>query len=246
MKRDQESERINRELLEADKTTDKFKQETPTLNVFAAPKCGLCTEGHDWAPDPMIQALPIQCVKVPRFKVKVEGVELECVIDSGAGPALIVPEGLAIQLLTVKHGELTEVYKAILPPIGDVEIASCTGGNVPIMGQAIVRLQIADIKCNTPMLIMKTNNPRAECLLGVYAMRQMGFMLFAPTGEELLGHDLSQLPEDQRPKVEAPVILPKTAHTQVNLLKFYSTKPLELGPLHKGNVWKKPMDICSS
>ncbi|MCP4486821.1 MAG: hypothetical protein GY820_05810, partial [Gammaproteobacteria bacterium] len=182
------------------KTTDRFKQETPTLNVFAAPKCGLRNVGHDWAPDPMIQALPIQCVKVPRFKVKVEGVELECVIDSGAGPALIVPEGLAIQILSVKHGDLNEVYKAILPPIGDVEIASCTGGNVPIMGQAIVRLQIKEIKCNTLMLLMKTNNPRAECLLGVYAMRQMGFMLFAPTGEELLGHDLSQLPEDQRPK----------------------------------------------
>ncbi|MCP4474577.1 MAG: hypothetical protein GY821_08465 [Gammaproteobacteria bacterium] len=246
MKRDQESERVNRKLLEADKTTDKFKQETPTLNVFAAPKCGLRTVGHDWAPDPLIQALPIQCVKVPRFKVRVEGQELECVIDSGAGPALIVPEGLAIQILSIKHGDLNEVYKAILPPIGDVEIASCTGGNVPIMGQAIVRLQIGDIKCNTPMLIMKTNNPRAECLLGVYAMRQMGFMLFAPTGEELLGHDLSQLPEDQRPKVEAPVILPKTAHTQVNLLKCYSAKPLELGPLHKGNIRKKPMDVCSS
>ncbi|MCP4491936.1 MAG: hypothetical protein GY820_32225, partial [Gammaproteobacteria bacterium] len=130
--------------------------------------------------------------------------------------------------MSVKHGDLNEVYKAILPPIGDVEIASCTGGNVPIMGQAIVRIQIGEIKCNTPMLIMKTNNPRAECLLGVYAMRQMGFMLFAPTGEELLGHDLSQLPGDQRPKVEAPVILPKTAHTQVNLLKCYSTTPLEL------------------
>ncbi|MCP4492477.1 MAG: hypothetical protein GY820_34995, partial [Gammaproteobacteria bacterium] len=71
MKRDQESERVNRQLLESDKTTDRFRQETPTLNVFAAPKCGLRTEGHDWAPDPMIQALPIQCVKVPRFKVKV-------------------------------------------------------------------------------------------------------------------------------------------------------------------------------
>ncbi|MCP4473763.1 MAG: hypothetical protein GY821_04200, partial [Gammaproteobacteria bacterium] len=94
MKRDQESERIKQKLLESEKTTDKFKQETPTLNVFAAPKGGLRTEGHEWAPDPLIQALPIQCVKVPRFKVKVEGVELECVIDSGAGPALIVPEGL--------------------------------------------------------------------------------------------------------------------------------------------------------
>ncbi|MCP4491461.1 MAG: hypothetical protein GY820_29725 [Gammaproteobacteria bacterium] len=70
-------------------------------------------------------------------------------------------------------------------------------------------------------------------------MRKMGFMLFAHTGEELLGHDLSQLPEDQRPKVEAQVFLPKNAHTQVNLLKCYSAKPLELGPLHKGKIRMK-------
>ncbi|MCP4485719.1 MAG: hypothetical protein GY820_00040, partial [Gammaproteobacteria bacterium] len=134
---------------------------------------------------------------------------------------------------------MSDVYKAIRPPIGNMEIASCTGVEVPIMGQAVVSVQIDKIKCNTPMLIMKTNSPRAECLLGVYALRQMGFMLFAPTGEELLGHDVSQLPNDQRPKVEAPVKLPKTAHTQVNLLKCYSTKPLELGPLNKGQIKMK-------
>ncbi|MCP4475085.1 MAG: hypothetical protein GY821_11090, partial [Gammaproteobacteria bacterium] len=95
------------------------------------------------------------------------------------------------------------------------------------------------IKCNTPMLIMKTNNPRAECLLGVYALRQMGFMLFAPTGEELLGQDVSKIPSDKCPKVDAPVKLPKTTHTQVNLLKCYSAKPLELGPMHKGRIKMK-------
>ncbi|MCP4490421.1 MAG: hypothetical protein GY820_24340, partial [Gammaproteobacteria bacterium] len=121
MKRDQESQRINQKLLESEKTTDKFKNNQPALNVFAAPKCGLSTVSDDWAPDPLIQALPIQCVKVPRFTIKVEGQDLERVVDTGAGPALIVPEGLAIQILSVKYGELSEVYKAILPPIGNVE-----------------------------------------------------------------------------------------------------------------------------
>ncbi|MCP4492723.1 MAG: hypothetical protein GY820_36260, partial [Gammaproteobacteria bacterium] len=226
-------------MIESEKISDKFKQETTTLNVFAAPKCGLSTVSDNWAPDPLIQALPIQCVKVPRFTIKVEGQELECVIDMGAGPALIVPEGLAIQILSVKYGELNEVYKAILPPIGNVEIASCTGGEVPIMGQAVVSVQIDEIKCNTPMLIMKTNNLRAECLLGVYALRQMGFMLFAPNGKELLGQDMSKVPSDKCPKVDAPVKLRKTTHTQVNLLKCYSAKPLELGPLHKGRIKMK-------
>ncbi len=58
---------------------------------------------------------------------------MECMIDTGAGPALIVPEGLTIQILSVKYGDLNEVYKAVLPPIGNVEIASCTGGEVLIM-----------------------------------------------------------------------------------------------------------------
>ncbi|MCP4488113.1 MAG: hypothetical protein GY820_12455, partial [Gammaproteobacteria bacterium] len=164
MKRDQESHRINQQLLELEKITDKFKDSQPALNVFAAPKCGLSTVKEDWVPDPLIQALPIQCVRVPRFTIKVEGQNLECVVDTGAGPALIVPERLAIQILSVKYGELSEVYKAILPPIGNVEIASCTGGDVPIMGQAVVSVQIDKIKCNTPMLIMKTNIPHAECL----------------------------------------------------------------------------------
>ncbi len=53
----------------------------------------------------------------------------------GSRPALIVPEGLAIQILSVKYGDLNEVYKALLPPIGNVEVASCTGGEVPIIGQ---------------------------------------------------------------------------------------------------------------
>ncbi|MCP4475530.1 MAG: hypothetical protein GY821_13395, partial [Gammaproteobacteria bacterium] len=48
MKRDQESEYRQQQLLESEKITDKFKQETPTLNVFAAPKLGLRTVGHDW------------------------------------------------------------------------------------------------------------------------------------------------------------------------------------------------------
>ncbi len=54
-----------------------------------------------------------------------------------------------------------------------------------------------------------------------------------------MGQDVSEVPEDKRPKVEAPVILPKTTHTQVNLLKCYSAKPLELGPLHKGKIKMK-------
>ncbi|MCP4494302.1 MAG: hypothetical protein GY820_44430, partial [Gammaproteobacteria bacterium] len=60
MKRNQESDRINQKLLESEKITDKFKDNQPALNVFAAPKCGLSTVSDDWAPDPLIQALPIQ------------------------------------------------------------------------------------------------------------------------------------------------------------------------------------------
>ncbi|MCP4474844.1 MAG: hypothetical protein GY821_09840, partial [Gammaproteobacteria bacterium] len=107
------------------------------------------------------------------------------------------------------------------------------------MGQAIVNMRIGEIKFPTPMLIMKTDHERAECLLGVYGMTQAGFALVAPDKTELLGQNLNGIPKENWPTIDAPVKLPKTTHTQVSLLQCHSTKPLELGPLHKGNIKMK-------
>ncbi|MCP4493220.1 MAG: hypothetical protein GY820_38850, partial [Gammaproteobacteria bacterium] len=45
-------------------------------------------------------------------------------------------------------------------------------------------------------------------------------------------------PNENWPTIDAPVKLPKTTHTQISLLQCHSTKHLELGPLHKGNINK--------
>ncbi|MCP4486632.1 MAG: hypothetical protein GY820_04825, partial [Gammaproteobacteria bacterium] len=149
-------------------------------------------------------------------------------------------------ILSRKYATLGEVHRAIIPPLGRVQIASCTGGDVPIVGQAIVNMSIpgdpqkgGDIKFPTPMLIMKTDHERAECLLGIYGMTQAGFALVAPDKTELLGQNLNGIPKENWPSIDAPVKLPKTTHTQISLLQCHSTKPLELGPLHRGNIKMK-------
>ncbi len=70
-------------------------------------------------------------------------------------------------------------------------------------------------------------------------MTQLGFALFAPDGTELLGHDVAGIPKENLPIIKAPVQLSKTANTQISLLQCHSTKPLELGPLHKGQIKMK-------
>ncbi|MCP4489863.1 MAG: hypothetical protein GY820_21475, partial [Gammaproteobacteria bacterium] len=201
MKRDQESDRFNRQLLNSEKTTDRFKKETPilsefnrsllesekttdkfkkdepALNVFMAARHELRSTSEGLVMEPYVEALPIQCVKVPKLTVYVEGCPLSCVIDSGAGPSLVVPEGIATMILAKKYGTSEGIRQAIIPPLGKVHISSFTGGDVPIVGHALVNMRIGNIKCPTPMLVMKTDHERAECLLGSYGMTQMGFAL---------------------------------------------------------------------
>ncbi|MCP4473522.1 MAG: RNA-directed DNA polymerase, partial [Gammaproteobacteria bacterium] len=70
-------------------------------------------------------------------------------------------------------------------------------------------------------------------------MKQLGFALLAPDGTELLGQNVEGIPKENWPTIEAPVKLPKTPNTQISLLQCHSTKPLELGPLHKGQIQMK-------
>ncbi|MCP4487573.1 MAG: hypothetical protein GY820_09700, partial [Gammaproteobacteria bacterium] len=67
-------------------------------------------------------------------------------------------------------------------------------------------------------------------------MTQLGFALVAPDKTELLGQNLNGIPKENWPTIDAPIKLPKTTHTQISLLQCHSTKHLELGPLHKGNI----------
>ncbi|MCP4488289.1 MAG: hypothetical protein GY820_13350, partial [Gammaproteobacteria bacterium] len=91
MKRDQESNRFNRQLLESEKTTDRFKNETPilsefnrslmesekttdkfkkdepALNVFMAARHELRSTSEGLVMEPYVEALPIQCVPVAKL-----------------------------------------------------------------------------------------------------------------------------------------------------------------------------------
>ncbi|MCP4493932.1 MAG: hypothetical protein GY820_42525, partial [Gammaproteobacteria bacterium] len=120
----------------SEKITDKFKKGDPALNVFMAAKHELRSTMEGLVMEPYVEALPIQCLPTPSLTIHVEGFPLKCVIDTGAGPSLIVPERIANMILSWKYATLGEVHRAIIPPLGRVQIASCTGGDVPIVGQA--------------------------------------------------------------------------------------------------------------
>ncbi|MCP4460939.1 MAG: hypothetical protein GY816_23405, partial [Cytophagales bacterium] len=113
------------------------------------------------------------------------------------------------------------------------------------MGQAIVTMLSEGVRVKTPMLVMNADSDKADCLLGSYGMRQLGFMLRMARQRDLLGQDLPDKGENLWPKLSALVVLPKTIHTQVSLLKCYSTKGLNLGPLHKGKIQMKALN-CKS
>ncbi len=59
---------------------------------------------------------------------------------------------------------MEKAQQAMKPPIGTVKIADCTGREVPVVGQAVVNIKYGDFSCDTPMLLIKTNSNRAECL----------------------------------------------------------------------------------
>ncbi|MCP4474769.1 MAG: hypothetical protein GY821_09455, partial [Gammaproteobacteria bacterium] len=156
-----------RRLTPTEKIVDRFKKLNPALNIFKAEKHTLRSNTEALVMEPYVEALPIQCVPVPSITVHVEGYPLKVVVDTGAGPSLVVPERIGNMILAKKYATLGEMHQAIIPPLGKVQIASCTGGDVPIVGQAIVNMRIGELKFPTPMLIMKTDHERAECLLGV-------------------------------------------------------------------------------
>ncbi len=58
LKRDQRSDQINQVLIESKKTTDKFKKETPALNVFTAASSDLRTMLEGRVPDPLVKLCP--------------------------------------------------------------------------------------------------------------------------------------------------------------------------------------------
>ncbi|MCP4489504.1 MAG: hypothetical protein GY820_19645, partial [Gammaproteobacteria bacterium] len=99
---------------------------TTSLNIYTvAPN--LLTEAYvPWVPGS--GPMPLQCVDVPKLKVNVEGKIFKCIVDTGAGPSLVVPENLGREILGRKYGTQAEVDKAIYPTDPQTSVSDCQGG----------------------------------------------------------------------------------------------------------------------
>ncbi|MCP4494611.1 MAG: hypothetical protein GY820_46020, partial [Gammaproteobacteria bacterium] len=206
---------------------------TTSLNIYTvAPN--LLTEAYvPWVPGS--GPMPLQCVDVPKLKVNVEGKIFKCIVDTGAGPSLVVPENLGREILGRKYGTQAEVDNAIFPTDPRTTVSDCQGGDVKIVGQATVCIKHGSVSCNTPMLLLKANQKKMAPLIGVFGLKQLGVQVTTVDKQELLGHDISpeQLARMSVPK--APVVWPKTLHTQISLLKpCFAAQPLNLDPFHRG------------
>ncbi|MCP4475086.1 MAG: hypothetical protein GY821_11095, partial [Gammaproteobacteria bacterium] len=107
---------------------------------------------------PCVKAMPTQAVNPSRFRINVDGQWVNFVADSGVESLIVVPERLATLILAKKWKTFDGLYKSIVPPMDNVQIHSCTGGEGPIVGQAVVTLKNGDVEYQTEMLLMKTDD----------------------------------------------------------------------------------------
>ncbi|MCP4494712.1 MAG: hypothetical protein GY820_46530, partial [Gammaproteobacteria bacterium] len=101
-----------RQLTPTEKIVDRFKKLNPALNIFKAEKHALRSNTEALVMEPYVEALPIQCVPVPSITVHVEGYPLKVVVDTGAGPSLVVPERIGNMILAKKYATLGEMHQA--------------------------------------------------------------------------------------------------------------------------------------
>ncbi|MCP4493972.1 MAG: hypothetical protein GY820_42725, partial [Gammaproteobacteria bacterium] len=146
-----------------------------SMNIFTAAPHLLSEVYTPWVPED--EVMPLQCVAVPTLKVNVEGKIFKCIIDTGAGPSLVVSESLGREILSRKYRTKDEVDKAIKRTDTSTSISDCQGKEVKIIGQAIVRLKQGSVSCNTPMLLLQGDQKNMEPLIGMYGLKQLGLQL---------------------------------------------------------------------
>ncbi|MCP4498998.1 MAG: hypothetical protein GY822_03400, partial [Deltaproteobacteria bacterium] len=141
----------------------------------------------------------LQWVRTPRINISVEGVEMEAVANTGAGPALIVSKAMAHKILHKRHNP-RDAAKLISSVGKNVTLTNCDGEPVRIAGQATVEVEYAGTTITTPMLISASAADDATVLIGCFAMLQLDFRLTNSKGEDLLqqaliyGQDNQTLP----------------------------------------------------
>ncbi|MCP4486001.1 MAG: hypothetical protein GY820_01530, partial [Gammaproteobacteria bacterium] len=147
-------------------------REPTSLNIYTVASNILSESYVPWVPGS--GPMPLQCVEVPKLTVNVEGKIFKCIVDTGAGPSLVVPENLGREILGRKYGTQLEVEKAIYPTDPRTSVSDCQGGEVQIVGQATITLKQGGVTCNTPMLLLKANRNKMVPLIGVYGLKQLG------------------------------------------------------------------------
>ncbi|MCP4489481.1 MAG: hypothetical protein GY820_19530 [Gammaproteobacteria bacterium] len=249
MKRDQESERFNRKLLEEDKTTDKFKYElsdTKDCRQFTSSElsdtkdCRQLTSLNQkelsditspktMEPGPYVKATPIQCVNPIQFRINVEGQWVNFVVDAGVVSSIVVPERVANQILARKSKTLDAFLNSMAPTNSNVQIDSFTGGDGPIIGQAVVTLKNGDVECPTEMLVMRTDNKEAESLVGNNTLLKLGLASVSPKRNKILERNVAGTPPSESSQAtDAPVKLPKAVRMQVSLSECHSIAPMDM------------------
>ncbi|MCP4458389.1 MAG: hypothetical protein GY816_10265, partial [Cytophagales bacterium] len=139
------------------------------MNIFTAAPHLLSEVYTPWVPED--EVMPLQCVAVPTLKVNVEGKIFKCIIDTGAGPSLVVSENLGREILFRKYKTKDEVDNAIKRTDTSTSISDCQGKEVKIIGQAIVRLKQGSVTSNTPMLLLQGDQKNMEPLIGMYGLK---------------------------------------------------------------------------
>ncbi|MCP4487622.1 MAG: hypothetical protein GY820_09955 [Gammaproteobacteria bacterium] len=165
----------------------------PTASAEAVEKAS-ASEEYDQNSDVSIYAAVgpdhLQWVRTPRINILVEGVEVEAVADTGAGPALIVSKAMAHKFLHKRH-EPRDAAKLISSVGKSVTLTNCDGEPVRIAGQAYVEVEYAGTTITTPMLISASAADDATVLIGCFAMLQFNFQLTNGKGENLLQQAVS-------------------------------------------------------
>ncbi len=188
----------------------------------------------------------LQWVKTPRLDLIVEGVPIEAVADTGAGPALIVSKAIAHRILHNKHHP-HEAAKMITPVGPAITLTNCDGDPVRVAGQAMVEVEYAGSTIITPMLISASSADDATVLLGCFALLQYGFELRNQQGEDLLQQSIiyGQPPYSHPPvppRENAPIIAYTcTVHDESVFIQSgmetYVRVQVPIGTAHKGGSY---------
>ncbi|MCP4486777.1 MAG: hypothetical protein GY820_05575, partial [Gammaproteobacteria bacterium] len=234
---------------EEDKTTDKFKYELSdsrdgrqsTFSELSDTKdCRQLTSSNHkelsditslekMEPGPCVKAMPIQCMNPIQSRINVEGQWVNFVVDAGVVSSIVVPERVAIRILGRKSKTLEEFLNSMSPTNSNAQIDSFTGGDGPIIGQAVVTLKNGDIECPTEMLVMKTDNKEAESLVGYNTLLKLGLASVSPKQNNVLEQHVADTPPRESSRmIDAPVKLPKTVHTPVSLQECHSIAQMDM------------------